>query len=106
MRQFIVFILCLGSLYAKNYVIDQRDKTFIPHTLTVKVGDTITFKNSENYDGSDGFAHNAYTDDEGNEFDIGMQKPGQDITVPIKAKSNFVIECAIHPNMLVEVTVE
>ena len=86
------------SLFGADHIVDQKGKTFIPHSLTVKVGDTITFKNS------DPFAHNAYTDDEANEFDIGMQKPGMDVRVPIKAAGKFNIECAIHPNMLLEVT--
>ena len=93
----ISLLLLSSSLLSKDYIIDQKEKTFIPHELKVKVGDSITFKNS------DPFAHNAYTDDDENEFDIGMQKPGMDITIPIKAKGSFNIECAIHPNMLVEV---
>ena len=88
------------ALFGDNYIVDQKDKTFIPHALSVSVGDTITFKNS------DPFAHNAYTDDEANEFDIGMQSPGEDVTVEIKASGTFNVECAIHPNMLLEVTVK
>jgi len=91
-------ILVASTMMAANHVINQKGKTFIPHTVTVAVGDTITFQNS------DPFAHNAYTDDEANEFDTGMQKPGVDISVPVKAAGKFVIECAIHPNMLLEVT--
>ncbi len=91
-------ILAASTMMAANHVINQKGKTFIPHTVTVAVGDTITFQNS------DPFAHNAYTDDEANEFDTGMQKPGVDISVPVKAAGKFVIECAIHPNMLLEVT--
>jgi plastocyanin len=106
MKKLLFLILLASSLFAKNYIVDQRDKTFIPHELHLKVGDTITFKNSENYDGKDGFAHNAYTDDEANEFDIGMQKPGLDVQVKIKAAGKFNVECAIHPNMLLEVTVK
>jgi len=88
------------SIYAQNHIVDQKGKTFIPHSLIVAVGDTITFKNS------DPFAHNAYTDDEANEFDIGMQPAGVDVTVEIKAVGKFDVECAIHPNMLLEVTVQ
>lgn len=91
-------IFALSTLVAADHIIDQKDKTFVPHAVIVSIGDTITFKNS------DTFAHNAYTDDEGNEFDIGMQKPGKDISIPVKAAGNFNIECAIHPNMLLEIT--
>lgn len=94
----LVAALTLTSLQAANHVIDQKGKTFIPHAITIAAGDTLTFKNS------DPFAHNAYTDDEANEFDIGMQSPGKDASVVIKSAGVFNIECAIHPNMLLEVT--
>lgn len=99
-KKIVAIVVTASCLFAANHIIDQKDKTFIPHSINAVVGDTITFKNS------DTFAHNAYTDDEGNEFDIGMQKPGNDITVPIKAKGKFNVECAIHPNMLLEVNVK
>ena len=100
MKNILLTLLISSSIFAANHVIDQKGKTFIPHAVTVKVGDTLTFKNS------DPFAHNAYTDDEANEFDIGMQSPGKDKTVKIKAAGKFNVECAIHPNMLLEVTVK
>jgi len=94
------FMLINIGLNAQDHIVDQKGKTFIPHSLVVKVGDTITFKNS------DPFAHNAYTDDEANEFDIGMQAAGTESTVQIVAPGEFSVECAIHPNMLLEVTVK
>jgi len=100
MKRIFLMLFVASSLFGVNHIIDQKGKTFIPHAITASVGDTITFKNS------DPFAHNAYTDDEENEFDIGMQSPGADVTVKIKASGAFDIECAIHPNMLVEVTVK
>ena len=103
MKNFLKLLLLSSLLssvvYAKNHIVDQKNKTFIPHHISVKVGDTITFKNS------DDFAHNVYTDDEDNEFDIGMQAAGTSSTVEIKAAGKFIVECAIHPNMLLEVTV-
>lgn len=96
-----LFILVLSTnLSAKDYLVDQKGKTFIPHAITLKVGDYIVFRNS------DPFAHNAYTDDEENEFDIGMQAAGTDTRVKVRAAGTFDVECAIHPNMLLEVTVE
>ncbi len=99
MKIVLIFSIFIASaLFGANHVIDQKGKTFIPHEITVSVGDTLTFKNS------DPFAHNAYTDDEANEFDIGMQSPGTDASVTIKSAGTFSVECAIHPNMLLEVT--
>jgi len=100
MKTVILLLLTLtGSLFAREIIVDQKDKTFVPGTLNVKVGDTITFKNS------DPFSHNAYTDDEDNEFDIGMQATGTRKSVKIKKEGEFNIECAIHPNMLIKVKV-
>ena len=96
----LISLSIAASANAANHVIDQKGKTFIPHEISAEVGDTITFKNS------DPFAHNAYTDDEENEFDIGMQSPGVDVKVTVKAAGVFNVECAIHPNMLLEVTVK
>ena len=99
MKKIIVASLMLTSaLFSAEHVIDQKGKTFIPHAVNVAVGDTIVFKNS------DPFAHNAYTDDEANEFDIGMQAPGKDAFAKVLAAGTFSVECAIHPNMLLEVT--
>ena len=102
MKKIFIILISLSALTlsAKNYIVDQKGKTFIPHTLTLHVGDTITFTNH------DDFAHNAYTDDVANEFDIGMQDTGEKITVKMKAPASFDVECAIHPNMLLEVTVK
>lgn len=98
MKNILLSLVIASSLFATDHVINQKGKTFIPHEITVSVGDTITFKNS------DPFAHNAYTDDEANEFDIGMQSPGKPATAKVLAAGTFSVECAIHPNMLLEVT--
>ncbi|WP_297441608.1 plastocyanin/azurin family copper-binding protein [Sulfurimonas sp.] len=98
MKKIALATLLVASLFGADHVINQKGKTFIPHEVTVKVGDTLTFLNS------DPFAHNTYTDDEANEFDIGMQASGTKKTVTIKAPGQFSVECAIHPNMLLEVT--
>ena len=96
----LVILSLSTALSAKNWIIDQKGKTFIPSSLNVHVGDTITFKNS------DPFAHNAYTDEETNEFDVGMQATGKETKMTVNSAESFSVECAIHPNMLLEVTVE
>jgi plastocyanin len=90
----------MSTLMAKDIIINQKDKTFIPTKVNAKVGDNIIFKNS------DGFAHNAFSDDKENEFDTGMQKPGQDISVKMKHAGVIEVECAIHPNMHLTITIK
>ena len=100
LKTLLITLALVASVQARNHIIDQKGKTFIPHAITVNPGDTITFKNS------DPFAHNAYTDDEDNEFDIGMQSSGSDKKIKINDGHDFSVECAIHPNMLLEVKVK
>jgi len=99
-RVVILFFAVFSLLGAKDYIVNQKKKTFLPGNITAKVGDRLIFKNSDN------FSHNAYSDNEANEFDIGMQSPGQDIAVELKAPATIAIECAIHPNMLLTVDVK
>ena len=100
LKSLLLALALVASANARNHVIDQKGKTFIPHAITAAPGDTITFLNS------DPFAHNAYTDDEDNEFDIGMQSTGTKKVITINPGSDFSVECAIHPNMLLEVSVK
>lgn len=100
LKTLLISLTLASAAMAQNYIIDQKGKTFSPTSLNVKVGDTITFTNS------DPFAHNAYTDDEANEFDTGMQSTNTEKVVAIKKAGTFSVECAIHPNMLLEVTAE
>jgi len=100
MKAIYIILFTTITLFAQNHTIDQKNKTFIPHEIYAKVGDTITFKNS------DPFVHNAFTDNKKNLFDIGIQPPGEDRVIKIKAKGTFKVECAIHPNMLLEVHVK
>ncbi len=88
------------SIQAADHVVVQKGKAFHPNHLKVKVGDRIIFKND------DGFAHNAFSDSEADEFDIGMQKPGQDVVVTMKKPGKVEVECAIHPNMHLTIEVE
>ncbi len=94
-----LFSLLTASLYAKNIVIDQKNNKFSQVEIQVKVGDTITFTNS------DPFAHNAYTDEENNEFDLGSQKPNESKVVHVLGKGKFLVECVIHPDMALNVVV-
>ncbi len=88
------------AVQAADHVVVQKGKAFHPDHIKAKVGDRIIFKND------DGFAHNAFSDSEVAEFDIGMQKPGQDVAITLKKPGKVEVECAIHPNMHLTIEVE
>ena len=100
MRKIVAMLGLLTIMFAKEYVIVQVNKEFTPKKISIKAGDTLIFKNNDEY------AHNMYTDNEENEFDLGVQRPNDDKKIILKAKGKTVIECAIHPNMILEVDIK
>jgi plastocyanin len=101
MKKIIITLMALSSMaMATEYIVNQKGKQFMPNKLHVKVGDKVVFKNS------DPFAHNAYSDDEGNIFDIGMQAPNEDKVVTIENKGTMNVGCNIHPNMSLTIIAE
>lgn len=76
----------------------QKDKKFSVTKMSLRLGDTIVFKNVE----AD-ITHNVYSITPGNEFEIKWQKPQTETPLfldPKKfSKGKMTVECAIHPNM-------
>lgn len=64
---------------------------FSPETITVKVGDTITWTNNDSTE------HSATADD--GSFDTGLFSQGQSKTVTFKKAGTFTYHCSAHPYM-------
>jgi plastocyanin len=77
----------------------QREITFVPERIDVKVGSAVVFIND------DRFGHNVYSDTPGADFDIGRQPAGQRTPVVFKRAGTFEIRCRIHPKMRLDVVV-
>ena len=69
-----------------------KDFKFSPETLSVKVGDKVTFKNS------DGQPHTATSDNSG-DFDAGAVDPGTSKVVTFDKAGTFTYHCSFHPFM-------
>jgi plastocyanin len=80
--------------------VTQRDKNFLPQQVSLKVGDTIVFKNE------DPIIHNMFSRSEPNDFNLKLQKPGEDMRQTFQAPGEVLVRCAIHPKMKLLVTVE
>ena len=87
-------------LQAAAHPVSQKGKVFAPGTITVKVGDTISFKND------DDVTHNAFSTSKGNEFNAKAQTPGSSADVVFKTKGKVAVKCAFHPGMSLVVNVE
>ncbi len=88
------------SLHAKDVEVAQKDKKFSEKTLTLKVGDAISFKNE------DAFAHNVFSLSDVKTFDLGSYPQGQAKKVVFDKPGKVEVECAIHPDMTMVVEVQ
>lgn len=82
---------------AKNAV-EIKDFAHNPKTLTVKVGDTVTWTNK------DVAGHSATADD--GSFDTGVIAQGESGSVTFDTAGTFTYHCTPHPNMKATVVVE
>ncbi len=90
---------------AAEVTVMQNSKTFKKDgakidKLEIKVGDTIRFKNE------DPFFHNIFSLSELKTFDLGSYPAGESKTVKFDSPGVAEVECAIHPDMYLEVTVK
>jgi len=84
---------------AGETVVVQREITFVPERIDVKVGASVVFVND------DRFGHNVYSETPGADFDIGRQPAGQRTPVVFKRPGMFEVRCRIHPKMRLDVAV-
>jgi plastocyanin len=71
----------------------QKDKTFVPHILAIPVGSTVDFPNL------DPIFHNAFSNYNGQIFDVGLYPPGTSRTVHFSRPGIVRVFCNIHANM-------
>lgn len=84
----------------REIVVTQKGKQFSPTELTVKVGDSVSFRND------DPFFHNVFSFSETRVFDLGSYPQGESRKVVFDKPGEVEVECAIHENMKLKITVE
>lgn len=91
----IIGLVCMGCVaaHAAEYTVDQQGKKFSSELLKIKVGDKVSFRNS------DPFFHNVFSLSDAKTFDLGSYPKGQVRTVSFNAPGTVEVECAIHPEM-------
>lgn len=85
--------------HAEEHVVSQRNKAFSTKKLKLKVGDSIKFVNE------DGFAHNVFSLSATKSFDTGSFGSGQARSVTFDKAGAVEVECAVHPDMRLDVEV-
>ena len=82
-----------AHISAKRAMILQRGKKFDPHILPIEAGTSVDFPNL------DPIFHNAFSNFDGQIFDIGLYPPGQTKTVKFGRTGVVRVFCNIHPSM-------
>jgi plastocyanin len=96
--KFILIILSLNTIGAEHEV-TQKERKFSKDAITIKVGDTIKYKNA------DGFKHNIMSESNGYNINA-VQEPGSETSIKYDKEGEVEMECAIHPQMKLKVKVE
>jgi plastocyanin len=73
--------------------IAHKNKTFIPHVVAVRTGSKVSFPNQ------DPFFHNAFSNYDGQIFDVGLHAPGTARQVTFSRPGIVRMFCNIHPTM-------
>ena len=94
-----VALLPFAAHAAQEVVVAQKNKAFSTAALTIHVGDKVSFRND------DAFVHNVFSLTDEMPFDLGTAPQGQAKSIAFTKPGKFEIECAIHPEMKLIVTV-
>lgn len=76
-----------------KFILDQRNKRFLPHILTVPVGSQVDFPNH------DPIFHNAFSNFAGQPFDTGLYAPGTSQKIIFRRPGVVRVFCNIHAQM-------
>jgi plastocyanin len=74
-------------------IVDQREKTFIPHVSVVTVGTTVQFPNN------DSVFHNVFAYFDAKKFDLGMYPRGVTRTQKFDKPGLVAVLCNVHSDM-------
>ena len=106
MKKFVIGLAAMGFIAAiipaanaAEVVVTQADKKFDKKKIEIGTGDTIKFVNA------DKMGHNIHSKG-GDDFDLGLQKPGADMSRKFAKAGTFKLRCTIHPKMKLTVTVK
>ncbi len=78
---------------AKHAQMIQKNKTFSPHILAIETGTSVDFPNF------DPMFHNAFSNFNGQIFDVALYPPGSSRTVRFDRPGIVRVFCNIHPSM-------
>ena len=89
------------TVRAASVTIEQSGQQFSEKLAALSSGDSITFANH------DDVTHNINViNDDDDATDLGLQKPGENLTFKFDKAGRFKVRCSIHPSMKMVVNVK
>lgn len=88
-----LYQLATPDILPKKWVVDMNQKEFLPSHLLVRVGDEVSFKNSDH------FNHNVFSLSKELTFDLGSYSFGQSRKVLTREDGLVRVYCNVHANM-------
>jgi plastocyanin len=94
-------IMTGAGVRAAGVTIEQSGQQFSEKSVALAPGQTVTFANK------DDVSHNiTVVDDDDDTADLGLQKPGENLTYKFDKAGRFKVRCSIHPSMKMTVSVK
>lgn len=97
---YIVILMVTSLVNAEEHEVLQENKAFSVNEISIKAGDSISFKNG------DDFYHNVFSLSDAAMFDLGSYEQGKAKSIVFEEEGIVEIECAIHPSMKMTVKVK
>jgi plastocyanin len=94
----VLLLALVGSVAAADQTVTMESLQFQPATVTVEVGDTVTWSNA------DAVPHTATADD--GSFDTGTISGGASASHAFTTAGTFAYHCEVHPTMTGNVVVQ
>ena len=88
-----------GAAHAADFLVTQQGNQFSTKELSVKAGDTVSFRNDDPH------FHNIFSLSDTQSFDLGSYPKGESRKVTFSKEGEVDVECAIHPNMKMTIKV-
>ena len=93
-------LLGSGLAWASVPVVHQKNKVFNPGRVEIPRGESIQFTNE------DPFIHHLYIESPNFTYDSGDQRPGRTIKIGFAQPGEYLLKCAIHLKMQLEISVK
>ena len=90
----LILSVVIFPAYAAETAIDQKNHKFVPNSVTINVGDSIRFTNS------DRFYHDVtIVNPDGTSSDKGLVNYKEEFAISFEKPGTYKVRCRLHPTM-------